>query len=475
MRLLSPPSTLTTQARYRWLVLGVVCLGTFMGALDLSAVNATFPVLAAAFDTSVAVIGWVTLAHMITSTTCMTIAGRLADLVGRKRVYVAGLLVVLAGSLIAGTAQSLGWLIAARVLTGLGASMAVANSVALIGATFPADRRGTAIAMMETTVALALATGPIVGGLLADGLGWRAVFFMNWPPGLVAVALAILVLREPERPGPREGFDVLGAATFAGGMVGLLLGLTNGVSLGWGSPIVLAALGLGLALLVLFIRIERRVRHPMIALALFRHPVFAAANGAKVGCYLSLMAAMFLAPFYFQRALGLGPAQIGLAMLPFPIGLSLSSLIMGPLSDRVGWRAIAPAGMAVGAVGCLLLTRIGPEGGPAAAFAAFLVLILGLGSFISPNDSAIVGAAPRDKLGVAGGILAMTRSLGMILGIALAGTILAARQPTYLAQGVDAPAAFVAAFHDVFRLTAGACILAALASLVGGKRDDRPA
>ena len=470
MRLAAPSPTLAEHARYPWFVLGTVCLGTFMGSIDLSGINATFPILASAFDTTVPVIGWVTLAHMITSTTCMTISGRLADLVGRKRVYAAGLLVVLGGFLLTATAQSLGWLIAARVVTGLGASMAVANSVALIGATFPANRRGTAIGAMETTVAIGLAIGPILGGLLADWLGWRAVFLMSWPPGLVAVALGLTVLREPERQGPPESFDFLGAATFAGGMVSILLGLTTGVSLGWGSPFVLGALGLGLALLVLFVPIERRVRHPMIALSLFSPPVFAASNLAKVGCYLSLMAAMFLAPFYFQRALGLGPSQIGLAMLPFPIGLAVSSLIMGPLSDRVGWRVIAPTGMGIAAVGCLLLTRLDPAVGLAATFPALVILIFGLGSFISPNDSAIVGAAPRDKLGVAGGILAMTRSLGMIVGIALAGTILGARQPVYLAGGLDETDAFVEAFHDVFRFTTAACILAALASLVGGGR-----
>ena len=182
MRLAAPFPTLAEHARYPWFVLGTVCLGTFMGSIDLSGINATFPILASAFDTTVPVIGWVTLAHMITSTTCMTISGRLADLVGRKRVYVAGLLVVLGGSLLTATAQSLGWLIAARVVTGLGASMAVANSVALIGATFPANRRGTAIGAMETTVAIGLAIGPILGGLLADWFGWRAVFLMSWPP-----------------------------------------------------------------------------------------------------------------------------------------------------------------------------------------------------------------------------------------------------------------------------------------------------
>lgn len=454
--------------RSPWLVLGVVCLGMFTASIDGAALNVTYPLLATTFGTSAAVIGWVALANMITSVTGLAIFGRLADQVGRKRVYVSGIVVFLLGSILAISAQSLGWLIAARVVSGLGNSMLIANSVALIGGVFPANRRGTAIGMLETTVALGLATGPIFGGLVADALGWRAVFFLCWPAGVSAAVLAVLVLREAPRLGTRESFDFLGAVTFAGGMVSSLLGLTNGATLGWGSPWVLGALGLGAALFAIFVLIERRVPYPMIDLSLFRSPVFAAANLAKVACYLAIMAGLFLAPFYFQRALGLSPAETGRAMLPFPIALSLASLTMGPLSDRIGWRAIAPLGMVVGAVGCWLVAQITPEGGLLAAFGAFLLMILGLASFISPNDSAIVGAAPPERLGVASGILAVTRSLGMIVGIALAGTVLAAREPAYAAAGLDEVGAFVAAFHDVFRIAAGVCILGALASLVGG-------
>ena len=467
---LARPADARSPALKPWHVLGVVSLGAFMGVLDQASVNVSFPLLSATFGSSVSVVSWVALAHMITLVAGLTIFGRLADLVGSRRVYVAGLLVFMAGALLAATAQGLGWLIAARVVTGLGASMTTANSVALIGAFFPAARRGLAIGIVEATVAVGSAVGPIVGGYVGGTFGWRAIFLPTLPCGLLGAALTLLLLRDPPRRGPRESFDVPGAASFAGGTAGVLFGLTHGPALGWGSAPVLGALAVGTALLALFLLIETRVRHPMIALALFGHPVFAAANAAKVACYLSLMAAMFLTPFYAQRALGLSPAQTGLAMVPFSIAHVIGSLVTGPLSDRIGSRAIAPAGLALGAVGCLLLARVAPEGGYAAMLPGLLVLTLGLSSFITPNDSAIVAAAPRDKLGVASGILAMTRSLGMLLGIALAGTVLAAREPAYTAAGLGQPAAFVAAFGDVFILTAGACVLGAAASLVGGRR-----
>ena len=453
-----------------WHVLGVVSLGALMGVIDQASVNVSFPLLAASFGSSVSVISWVALAHMITLVAGLTIFGRLADLVGSRRVYVAGLLVFLVGALLAATAQGLGWLIAARVVTGLGASMTVANSVALIGAFFPSTRRGLAIGIVEATVAVGFAVGPVLGGLVGGAFGWRAIFLPTMPLALLAAALTLLLLRDPPRRGPRESFDLPGAATFAGGAAAVLFGLTHGPTLGWSAPTVLGSVGLGATLLALFVRIETRVRHPMIALSLFGHPVFAAANLAKVACYLSLMAAMFLTPFYAQRALGLSAAQAGLAMLPFSVAHAIGSLVMGPLSDRIGSRAIAPAGLALGALGCLLLARVAPEGGYVAMLPGLLVLTLGLSSFITPNDSAIVAAAPRDKLGVASGILAMTRSLGMLLGIALAGTVLAAREPTHAAAGLGEPAAFVAAFGEVFLLTAGACLLGAFGSLVGGRR-----
>lgn len=470
---MSDPAAATTVraapgAGHAWLVLGVVCLGMLTASVDGSALNVTYPLLATTFETSAAGIGWVALANMVTSVTGLAIFGRLADVVGRKRVYVCGIVVFLLGSLLAGTAQSLAWLIGARVVSGLGTSMVIANSIALIGAAVPGNRRGTAIGMLETTVALGMASGPIIGGQAADAFGWRAVFFLSWPVGLTAAVLSVLVLREAPRQGRAARFDFLGAALFAAGMVSALLGLTNGATLGWGSPWVLGGLALGATLLALFAWVEQRVPNPMIALSLFRNPVFAAANAAKIACYLAIMAGLFLAPFYFQRALGFTAGETGRAMLPFPIALSLASLTMGPLSDRIGWRVIAPTGMVVGAVGCWLVAQIQPAGGLAVAFGAFLVMILGLASFISPNDSAIVGAAPPDQLGVASGILAVTRSLGMIVGIAVAGTLLASREPAYVAAGLDETAAFVAAFHDVFLVAAAASLLGALASLVGG-------
>lgn len=459
--------------RYPWYVLAVACLGMLMAALDTGSVSAAYPSLAAAFDVPAAVVSWVGIAYLTTATTLLAIVGRLADLAGQRRIMLAGYAVFLAGSLLAALAPGIGWLLGARVVCGVGSAMLVANAVGLIGAHFPAARRGMAIGTLETSVAAGLAVGPILAGYLIDQVGWRAIFFVNWPIGWVGLALGGLVLRD-DGARRREPFDFLGAATFGLGMVSLLLGLTSGATLGWGSPLVVAAFGLALGLLPLFLAVERRVRYPMLALSLFAHREFAAANAAKVCGYLSMMCGLFTAPFYLQRVLDLTPAQVGLALTPVPIGLTVASLTMGPLSDRIGSRRIAPAALAVAAVGCLLLATVSPAGGYPAFCLALLVLTLGIGSFIAPNDSAILAAAPRDELGVAGGILAMTRSIGQILGLAVAGTVLSARLPLYEIAGLATREAFVAAYHDVFKIALAVAVLGALASLVPSRARDDP-
>jgi len=462
------PRVDTTSARYPWYVLGSVCVGMVMTTFDFGALNAAYPTLAAAFDVPAAVIGWVGISYSLTLASLLAVFGRLADLVGRKRVYLLGLVVYLGGAVAASLAPHLLWLVGSRVLCGVGAAMLVANSLAIIGTHFPAQRRGLAIGAVETAVAVGLALGPVIGGMLAERLGWRALFLGSWPAGLLGLLVGFVVLQEPPRAGPRVRFDLPGAALFAMGVAALLLGLTLGATAGWRAPQVLAAFAVAAVLLPAFVAVERRVAQPMIALALFRHPVFAAANAAKVCCYAAFMSAMFLVPFYLERALGLLPSQVGAALAPIPLALSVSALAMGALSDRVGPRPLCVAGLLGGAVGTALLARLHPAGGYPAVGISLLVLVFGLGTFIAPNDSAILGAAPRDQLGVASGILALTRSLGMILGLALAGTGLSARQAAHLASGASADAAFLAAFQDVFAGLVALCLLGAALSLVGG-------
>lgn len=460
---------LRQRNNYHWLVLGTVCLGTFMGAMDSSIVNVTLPLLSSVFTVTIPTVGWVVIAYQLASTSTLGTFGRLTDLFGRRFIYLAGFVVFVLGSMLCGLANSALTLILFRVLQGIGSGMLVANSMALVTAVFPSHQRGTAIGFLETSVSAAFTIAPTIGGILQSWLGWRAVFYVNVPIGLVGVMLAYFVISDPPRDSRHRSLDLPGALFLSVALTSLLLALTRGLTdtpsaetFRWlFVPAVLSG--------VLFVVTEYRTPDPTIDLALFRNRVFAGANAAKVFSYTAMSSVTFLMPFYLEKALGYSPMLTGLGMTALPIALATGSMVGGPLSDRVGSHTLAPAGLMTAAVGALVLTQVSPTQGYVPVMVAMLLIGLGMGLFIVPNDSAIMGAAPRDKLGVASGILATTRNLGLSSGIAFAGTLLAARIATYDAVGTSSRA-FVIAFHDVYVVTIGLCVVAMILSFLRGAK-----
>jgi EmrB/QacA subfamily drug resistance transporter len=456
---------------YAWFVLGIVCLGTFMGALDGSIVNVTLPLLSSVFGVDIPTIGWVAIAYQLAATGTLSTFGRMTDIFGRRAIYLSGFAVFLIGSALCGVANSAVTLILFRVLQGVGSAMLVANSMALVTAVFPSNQRGTAIGFLETSVSVAFTVGPTIGGILQSTLGWRSVFYVNVPIGLVCLGLAYTVVNDADRApmSGRRPLDLPGAFWLSLGLSSLMLALTRGIgddpstaTFRWfGAPAAVA--------LFLFVARENRTTDPTIDLKLFRNRVFAGANAAKVFSYGAMSSVTFLMPFYLERALGFSPTQTGLAMTALPVALAAGSMTGGPLSDRFGSHVLAPIGMIVASVGGLGLTQVTPaEGYPPVMVAMFLVG-LGMGLFIVPNDSAIMGAAPPDKLGVASGILATTRNLGLSSGVAFSGTLLAARTPVFAASGGSPAMSFTFAFHEVYFVTIGLCLVAMTLSLVRGR------
>jgi EmrB/QacA subfamily drug resistance transporter len=471
MLLVATRSTIRARPNYRWLVLGVVCLGTFMGAMDGSIVNVTMPLLSTVFSVDVPTIGWIAIAYQLASTSTLGTFGRLTDIFGRRRIYMAGFLVFGVGSALCGLANSALALILFRVFQGIGSAMLVANSMALITAVFPSNQRGTAIGFLETSVSVAFTVAPTLGGFLQTLLGWRSVFYATVPVGLTCLVLAYLVIDDPPRDdrAPRRPIDFAGALLLGLGLTGLTLALTRGFN-GEGSAPLFRWLALpAIVALIGFVRVESRVSDPTIDLSLFRNRVFAGSNVAKVFSYTAMSSVTFLLPFFLQRALGYSPELTGLAMTAFPIALAAGSLIGGPASDRVGSHLLQPAGMLVASLGGLTLTRVSPSTGYLPVMVAMLLVGLGMGLFIVPNDSAIMGSAPKDKLGVASGILATTRNLGLTSGVAFAGTVLAVRIQVYNLIDSSSAIAFSHAFNDVYSITIGFCLVALVLSLFRGK------
>lgn len=430
----------------KWFVLLAVGIGTFMSALDSSVVNTVLPVVSEAFQTSVATVEWIVVIYLLVVSGLLLTFGRLGDLRGNRSVYLSGFFIFVIGSALCGAAPTAVWLIAFRGMQALGAAMLFSNSPAILTKSFPAAQRGQALGMQATMTYLGLTVGPSLGGWLTQTFSWRAVFYINVPVGILAIVLSwLFVPREHE---PRaERFDFAGALLFMSGLVALMAALNKGEDWGWGSAPVIGLIAAALVLLAVFIWVELHAQSPMLDLSLFKSPVFSASTVSAVLNYIALYTVLFLLPFYLIHGRELNPAQAGLILTAQPVIMAISAPISGTLSDRIGSRLPATLGMLILAGGLLLLSRIGPQTPLGLVAGGLAVCGLGTGIFVSPNNSALMGAAPRTRQGIASGVLATARNVGMVLGIGLSGAILT----SFLAHNPDQglfqamPVGFIAA------------------------------
>jgi EmrB/QacA subfamily drug resistance transporter len=450
----------------RWVLLAIGT-GSFMSGLDSSISNTVLPVIARALQADVAAVEWVVAIYLLVVSGMVLIFGRLADIWGQRRVYLAGFGLFILGSLVCALAPVIGVLIAARAVQGLGAAMLTSSSPALLTNAFPDSQRGRVLGLQATAVYVGLAIGPSLGGGLAQALGWGAVFFVNVPIGLVAFLLSLRYVPQDRRSSAHvEPFDVPGAIAFGAGVTLLILALNQGHVWGWTSPALLVCTALAIALLVTFAFMELRKRAPMLDLSLFANRVFSAGVASALLNYMATFAVAFLLPFYLIQARGMSPAAAGLVLTAQPLLMAATAAFAGAVADRIGPRLPATAGLALLAISCLGLSRLGLETPIAVAVFALFLSGVGIGLFTSPNTSAILGAAPPERRGVASGLLATARSLGMVLGLGIGGAIFT----TLLAQtqGAPRPDTIVAA-ADAGLLTAA--VLALLGAVVSSIRN----
>lgn len=453
----------TGQARSHWTVVATVCVGATMAALDASIVNVAMPTLRSAFRRPVAEVEWVALAYLLVLASLLTVFGRLGDLLGRGRIYITGFALFGLASAACGLAPTLGTLIAARAVQAIGASMMQSNSIALITAATPPRQRGRAIGVQGAAQATGLAIGPVAGGWLLSHAGWQWLFYVNVPIALLGIALGLRFLPLHRAKQGRLRFDYPGAALFAMAAFAGLLALSQGGEWGWHSSATIVAGLAALAALAGFVWHEQRTAEPLVDLRLFTRPAIALGNLTGLLSYLLLYGTLFLVPFLLEDQRGLEPQAVGLLLAPVPLGLSLAAPLGGWLSDRLGPRALTAAGMTLGA---LAVTALAFQGGhsPPLLAAELALLGAGMGLFTPPNNSAVMGAAPAGALSVVGGLLNLTRSLGMSLGVALAGTLFTARLAAHTGS-LDAASAHAAAYRDSFLALAALAALATLLSL----------
>jgi EmrB/QacA subfamily drug resistance transporter len=406
----------------KWLAMAGVGTGVLMATLDASIVNISLPTMVDALHTSFATVQWVILSYMLVLTSLVLGIARLGDMHSKKKLYSAGLSLFTVGSLLCGLAPGVKWLIGFRALQGLGAVMMQAMGAAIITEVFPASERGRALGLIGGIVSVGLACGPAIGGVLIGLAGWRSIFLVNVPIGLVA---AFFVARHvPLLPPVRRGqrFDVLGAGVMLIALLCYALAMTLGETSGFGSTLIQALLLLTVVGAVALCIVENRVAQPMIDPKLFRNILFTL-NLLMGFLVFITIAGVIIFPFFLEWVKGYTTEQVGLMMMVVPISMGVVAPIAGTLSDRFGSRGISLIGLLVVTAGCLSISTLHKDVSAAGYIARMIPLGMGLGIFQSPNNSAIMGAVPKERLGVASGLLSLSRTLGQSTGLPLMGAL----------------------------------------------------
>ncbi len=469
---------------YKWVALAVTTVGALMFAIDSSIVVLAFPAMMTDLHADLASLIWVLMGYSLMSTVSLLTFGRLADLVGRVRLYNLGFVVFTLASVLCAAATSSGLLVGARLLQGLGGAMLLANSMAIITEAFPPSERGRAMGINSVVWAVGNIAGPLVGGLILAGASWRWVFLVNLPIGIVATGAAWLLLREISTRNRGESFDVVGAALFSGALVSLLVALNRGIALGWTSLPILGLFGGFVALAIAFSIWSRAVAHPVLDFRLFASRVYTAAVCTATLQSLALFAVNLLVVYYLEVVQGEAPLTAALALVPLSVVNSLVSPFGGGLSDRLGSRRPVALGLLAQAAGLIVLSTLGVQASYLHVVLGLLLVGVGGGLTWAPTTSAAMGAAPAQRLGVAGAALATWRNSGMVVSYALSLAIAAAAVPPaaqaqlFLGQSVQLPPAIAVAFvegmHATFRISIVICLVTAVGWWIAAAPADRP-
>ncbi len=416
---------------YPWWVLSVTSLGMFLATVNSGTLLIALPDVERALGTSLLTLVWVILAYMVASTVLLLPAGRLADQLGRRRLFVAGMAVFTLASLGAGFADSGTALILWRIVQGVGGAFVFANAGALVTDAFPREKLGLAMGTNTMVAAVGLVIGPVLGGWLVE-FGWEWVFWFNVPLGVIGTVWGALVLHETARHEDQVEHDILGNLFCVIGLTGLVLGLSDAGLDGWSAPMVVIGLIAAAVFLPLFVLVELKVPAPMLDLSLFRIRIYWAAAAAAFLNGLSRFALMFLFVFYFQGPQQDDPITAGIKLIPLAAGMLVASPIAGWWADRHGSRGMAVAGMLISAAGLAGMTTLQVET-PFWESGTWLAIVgVGSGMFNSPNTAAMMAAVPPWRRGIASGTRTMLQNTGAVISIALMLMIITAVVPTQL-------------------------------------------
>lgn len=409
-----------------WLTLICVALGVVMVGVDGSVVAIANPYIARSLHATLAELQWVTNAYLLALAVLLVVGGKLGDRYGRRRVYLIGVVGFAAASVGVGLVGSIDGVIALRALEGAFGALLMPNTLALLRSTFPGDKLNTAVGVWGGTSAIAIAAGPVVGGLLVEHVSWQSVFYINAPIAVITVIISAFVLVE-SRESSRSRFDPLGLLVLSASLIGIVLGVIEAQSWGWGSPTTLALVVGGVALLALFAVVESKVPSPLVPLPVMTQRSVALGTVTVMATFFAMYGVLFFVALYLQVVHGLSPVAAGVRTLPLTIVFAFSSPLGGWMTQRLGPRVPITGGLLAVAVALFGLLDLGVHSSYVHLWPPFVLLGLGIGLVVVASTDAIVGNAPVDGAGIAGGIQSTAVQLGGVLGTAVLGSVIATR------------------------------------------------
>jgi EmrB/QacA subfamily drug resistance transporter len=459
-------------SRQQYIVLSIIAFAAFMASLDSTIVNISLPVISTAFHVDFGLVSWVVMGYLLAEAGLLLVFGKLGDLYGFRRIFLAGFALFTLGSLLCGFSTSIEHLIFFRILQGAGGAALVAISPAMVAVALPAEKRGWAFGILATVVSLGIAAGPILGGLLTEYLSWHWIFFINIPVGIAAICAACVLFPQDPPAGAGIRFDIFGGMLIFSALATLLYALNQGLSKGWTSPIIVGAFAVSAVLWCLFYVQERRCPYRLVDPALFHNRNFNLGNAAALLLMLSYAGAEFLLPFFFEDVHGYTPAIAGLFLAVPAVALMIAGPVAGALSDRYGSWTITTCAALLAAAAFALMGMFSETTGPGFVILTLALLGIATGLFFPPNMCQILGEGAVEGEGVASSVMMTLRNVGSVLGVALFGTIvvmvIVAGYPgvTEATTGDLPLGIFVAGFRAAFAsgvvLSLAAAILSAL-------------
>lgn len=408
---------------YKWIALSCTTIGALFSVLSGSTLMIALPVIMKDLNASMNVVTWTIMGYMLTMTILVPSIGRMADMVGRKKLYVSGFALFTIASLLCAISQTGVQLLIYRLIQAVGGSLMVANSTAIVADAFPKKELGKALGINSMIISIASVIGPILGGFLIN-VGWRSIFYINIPIGIIGTLWAAFQLKETSILSEKQKFDIKGTLTFSTGMLALLVALSFGGFIGWFNFTVIGLIAVSIALLWWFARIENKTEEPMLDLRLLKTRVLAFAYASNLLNGVARGAVTFLLIFFFQGIKGIDPIVAGMLLAPMAMSMMIISPISGYLSDKYGARILSSVGLLVSAIGLLGMMFITSTTSVAELVIWMLIMGVGSGMFFSPNTSAIMGMVPANKRGVAAGVRTMATNAGNVLSIAISMAII---------------------------------------------------